>query len=434
MKKKKLEKKHDNKENNKIVYVAAKTNDNSTPKKNIDDPKKIKYIKKSESTLSQKQKQLIRKDPYVYLYQESKKDKKIILPWYIKYLFILIWIFIFFCVGQFIIVTFSYKVMRQWWKNNDGQKYKRVFSIEVLILFNGFKLGEKFYSLFLSEQAQIQSVGAGEFMTQFYYAYNKTNDDDPIGFLLPYHFCESIAVGTLTGGKPDNKAIGDDGKTKEFTNPDSFDSIPWDPDTLTEYGYPTNKTAWKLLLASWGAPLSKDDMTGEAADARLKAWEVDSNFLFTNYNIPWDCPFVLSFMFGTFTDPNNAVQWTADAFSFALGLNPLTAGDFGYNGGWWGYVSEGLGSQKDLTLAMIYSNLYSRVDYSPPGSGDKGGCTGSDWGGAAATAAGSAITTSAFLGGPSNPAGLVTGIIAGTLTFVSSTASSGCYGDSCTIS
>ena len=424
MEKKKLEKKHDNKENNKIVYVAAKTNDNSTPKKNIDDPKKIKYIKKPESQLSQKQKQLIRKDPYVYLYQESKKDKKIILPWYIKYLFILIWIFIIFCVMQFIIVTFQYKTMRQWWKKYDGAKYKRVFSIEVLTLFNGFRLGEKFYSLFLSEQAQIQSVGAGEFMTQFYYAYNKANDEDPYGFLLPYHFCESIAVGTYTGGKPDNKsAIDANGNLKDFTDQDTYDKIPWDEDSLTKYGYPTNETAWKLLLASWGAPTNKNDMDAKAADARDKAWGVDENFLNNNYQISWNSPFILSFMFDTYTDPNNTVQWTSKAFSFAVGLNVLTASDFAYNGGWWGYVSEGLGSQKDLTLGMIYQNLYSRVDYTPPNS-DSNKCGGQDWTGFVLNGGVAAGTTMAFLG--LNPASFLVGIAIFAGSTLGSAASSGC--------
>lgn len=426
MKKKKMEKKKNNnaKEDNKIVYVAAKTNDNSTENKSMDDHNKIKYIKKPESQLSQKQKQLIRKDPYVYLYQESKKDKKIILPWYIKYLFILIWIFIVFCVGQFIIVTFQYKTMRQWWKKYDGAKYKRVFSIEVLTLFNGFRLGEKFYSLFLSEQAQIQSVGAGEFMTQFYYAYNKANDEDPTGFLLPYHFCESIAVGTYTGDKPDNKvAIDKNGNLKDFTDSDTYSKIPWDEDSLNEYGYPTNKIAWQLLLASWGAPLIKDDMNPKAADARLKAWQVDDNFLNNNYQINWNSPFVLSFMFGTYTDPNNAVEWTSDAFSFAVGLNVLTATDFGYNGGWWGFVSEGLSSQKDLTLGMIYQNLYSRVDYSPPNSDSKK-CGGQDWTGFVLNGGVTGLTTAAFL--ISNPYGWLIGAGAAVGTLLAGAASSGC--------
>ena len=395
MEKKKMGKQHDNKHNDKVVYVAAKTNYDSSGKKNVNDSKKIKYIKKSESDLSQKQKQLIRKDPYVYLYQQSKKDKKIILPWYIKYLFILIWIFLIFCVGQFIIVTFQYKMMREWWKKNDGSKYKRAFSIEVLILFNGFRLGEKFYSLFLSEQAQIQSVGAGVFLTQFYFAYNKANDEDPYGFLLPYHFCQSIAVGTYTGGKPENKAIDANGGTKDFTDSTSYDNINWD-DTVNEYGYPTNETSWKLLLASWGAPLNKTDMAPESYDARLKAWEADDNFLFNNYNIYWNSPFVLSFMFGTYTDPNNSVEWTSKGFAFAVGLNILTASDFGYNGGWWGYVSEGLDSQKDLTLGMIYQNLYSQVDYTPPNQ-PSGKCGAWDWVGNIVSGGVGGLTTYAFL-------------------------------------
>jgi hypothetical protein len=96
--------------------------------------------------------------------------------------------------------------------------------------------------------------------------------------------------------------------------------------------------------------------------------------------------------------------------------------DFGYNGGWRGYVSEDLGSQKDLTLGMIYQNLYSRVDYYPPSAVASGFTTG--------------ITNYAFLA--ANPeakeGALAVGAITTLLTFFSNTASSGCCGDSCTIS
>ena len=165
-------------------------------------------------------------------------------------------------------------------------------------------------------------------------------------------------------------------------------------------------------------------MAPESYDARLKAWEADDNFLFNNYNIYWNSPFVLSFMFGTYTDPNNSVEWTSKGFAFAVGLNILTASDFGYNGGWWGYVSEGLDSQKDLTLGMIYQNLYSQVDYTPPNQ-PSGKCGAWDWVGNIVSGGVGGLTTYAFL--VANPElAVVVGLVSFFGSVFAHAASSGC--------
>lgn len=420
------------KKEEKVVFVAAPTVTKPKTTTSEDTSNKVVYkgsniTTNPDGSLTQSEKEKIRKDPYVYLLQEAKRPKTVKIPWYILLLIILIWLFILFCIMQFIITTYRYKDMRQWWKKNDGKKYKRVFSIEVLTLFNGFALGEKVYSLFLSEQAKIQSVGAGVFMTQLFYSYAKINDDDPIGFMLPYNFCESIAVGTYpTTSKPTNPQ-----GLPEFTG---YDDVTWDPDTLNEYNYPTLSNQWRLLLASWGAPQSKNDMTPDNSQKFSDLWtKTETNFLWQKYQISWDSPFILSFMFNTYTDPNGT-EWTSNAFTFAVGINVQTGSDFGFNGGWWGYVTNGLQSQKDLTLGVIYQNLYTRVDYKPPATGP--GCDGSAWGGASVSGLSSAFSTAlmiaplcgALTGGLGALAITGGAVLAGTLGFLSSSISSGCLG------
>jgi hypothetical protein len=230
-------------------------------------------------------------------------------------------------------------------------------------MFNGFSLGEKVLSLFLSEQAKIESVGIGVFMTQLFYSYAKINEEDEAGFLTPYNFCESIAVGTY----PDTSRPNIPGNLPVWASDNKPD---WDADTLNEYNYPTQTSQWRYLLACWGAPQSSGDMKDPNIQAFDDTWtNTEANFLWQKYGISWRSPFILSFMFNSYTDPNDVVEWTSDAFAFAVGLNVQTASDFGYNGGWWGYASNGLGSQKDLTLGYIYQNLYSTVDYVPPNAG-----------------------------------------------------------------
>jgi hypothetical protein len=416
----------------KIKYVAA----SNKPMTN----NKVVYQKKPDiplQNLSQHQKQMIRKDPYIYLIEKLHEPKKIVWPFYIKFFFVIIMIFFFFCIIQTIIVFLRYKVMIQWWNKNGGKQYKRVFSIQLLALFNGFKLGEKFYSLFLSEQASIPSTGIGVFMTNLYYSYAKINNEDQQGFLLPYNFCVSIAIGKSS--QYDKPSIDTSLSGNDQSSYDPSD-VQW---TLNDNYWPTNTPAWQLLLRSWGAYGSESDM-GKDINERDKAWQVSNNFIWTNYLINYDSPFILSFMFNTYTDPNQAVEWTSNAFTIAVGINKETQSEYGYNGGWWGYATEGLSSQTDLTLGLIYQNLYSSVHYSPPNSNS---CGGSDWGGAAASGAATGLTTFAFLGGSKAAAALglaskaaapetggmsigaaaLIGLIAGALTTASSAASSGCF-------
>jgi len=416
-----------------VVFVAAPTVTKPKTTTSEDTSNKVVYkgsniTTNPDGSLTQAEKEKVRKDPYVYLLEEAKRPKKLKIPWYILLLLLLIWLFILFCIVQFIITTYRFKDMRQWWKKNDGKKYKRVFSIEVLTLFNGFALGEKVYSLFLSEQAKIQSVGAGVFMTQLFYSYAKINDDDPVGFMLPYNFCESIAIGTYpTTSKPTNPSnLG----LPEFAG---YDDLDWGPDNLNEYNYPVLSNQWRLLLASWGAPQSKDAMTDDNNTKFSKLWtETETNFLWQKYGIQYNSPFILSFMFNTYTDPNGA-EWTSNAFTFAVGLNLQTGSSFGFNGGWWGYVTNGLQSQKDLSLGVIYQNLYTRVDYKPPATGP--GCDGSAWTGAALSGVSSFISTglmvAAFATGPaatvSVPFAAAVALGSAALSTASSANSSGCF-------
>ena len=91
----------------KTIYVAAsKKETQKNPNKVV--YKGSRYDNTSEPVLSETDKQKIRQDPYVYLVEESLKAKHVQLPLYVVVLLVLVWVFIFFCIMQFVLTNWRY--------------------------------------------------------------------------------------------------------------------------------------------------------------------------------------------------------------------------------------------------------------------------------------------------------------------------------------
>jgi hypothetical protein len=304
-----------------------------------------------------------------------------------------------------------FQTFRLWWKNNDGAKYKKVFSINLLAQFENFSLGYSLWGLFVPEPAKISSSGVAQFLNNMIssYALLSDKDDKDTYFMLPYHMCENIAVGDLnSAGLPDKK---------EGDYPD----VPWQFDD--QHGWPASAPVWRKLLNYWGVPTyEKRDQTQDTE----KKWTDDNNqnFLYHKYHLSWQTAFILAFMWNLNTDPaNNATKWYEQAFLSAVGLNEITVQNVGYYGGWWGMVKYGFESEKDLSYAEITRILYSEQVYSPP---QRNSCNatakGIGYGTAIGGATAGALTTIGF-GLASETGGfsiIMMGVISGLLTATSS--------------
>jgi len=323
--------------NEKIVYVAKKPVKKKPPPL---DKNKNTYVMKKQTTTNNKT-----KIPQV----------RVILPLYIKLLIIFLWMFIIIVVVMMWNAINLFRVFRQWWKNNDGQKYNKVFSINLLAQYENFSLGYFLYGLFVPVPAKIESNGVAQFLinTISSYALLSDQDDQDHYFMMPYHMCENIAVGVL-----DNSSI---------HLPDT-DSTDFDD----KYGWPNSPSVWRKLLHYWGVPNS----AGEDTKDSDKLWQRDGNqnFLWHKYNLNWQTPFILAFMWNQSTDPDQGgTKWYEQAFLSAVGLNNITIENVGYYGGWWGMVKYGFESEKDLSFAEIIRILYSEQKYPPP---DRNSCNG----------------------------------------------------------
>ena len=298
---------------------------------------KIRYVAKQPSSTTHHQQKKKSSDKEI-------ESVRVILPWYVSLIFILVWLFIimiiFFTINAFI----NYSDFKKWWNDNDGKKYKQVFSINLLILYQKFSLGNDLFALFTSKEAHIQTDGEAEFLMQMIAAYAKLTsvDDETQYFLKPYHICESIAVGTL-----DNAP---------YKSQSDFKDAQWDDTT----GWPANDIGWRALLQLWGIPTEND---GKPIDTDKWTKSAD-NFLWNSYHLPAQTGFILSFMWNTATD-NKGQKWYPTAFLSAVGLNEITIQNVDYSGGWWGLLKYGFGSEKDLSYATITNFIYASESLNP---------------------------------------------------------------------
>jgi hypothetical protein len=209
-----------------ITYIAdPNIGKKETEKKTKTDVKRYQSKKIHEKQEKYKGLSAVQK-----LQAEYAQDKgfRVLLPWYVKWLFILVWVFIVIVIVNIVIGLFHMETWLLWWKRYNGSKYKRVFSMTLLSEYNFFSLGYEIIKEFYSEYTHIPTKGVGEFITNIIYSYGKINDQDPVGFLLPLQLCENIAVGTL----PDGDKV-----------PDTSD-IHYQYDSVT--GWPIDEGTWRL--------------------------------------------------------------------------------------------------------------------------------------------------------------------------------------------
>lgn len=263
---------------------------------------------------------------------QRQRPVKVTLPWYYNLLIIILWVLLVFCVIEFIMARLRYIPYTKWWKNNGGDKYKKVFNINLFAQFDSFYLGYWFLSLFQSGDAAIPTKGVARFINDLIITYAKINDEDPL-FLLPVNICETIIVGDRKG-KPNP--------------PDTKNR--WDPDT----NWPADLYTWRSLLKSWG--MNDDKETAPDFDK----WKAASdNFFWRKYTIIPTAPVLQGFMLGTFE--YDGVIWNPNALAIALGFDPLSGGSVGIRGGWWGYVLYGFQTEKDLSYETIIDSIRSSV-------------------------------------------------------------------------
>lgn len=343
----------------KIIYKAASTTNGKDKDKNKSGSatattfsKDQNLVKTSyESGQKVAHQKLIKENPVLALYD---KPLPVALPWYIKYFFYGIWVFIVVVIFLMLIAFQHYHDVREWWNTNDGKKYNKVFSINLFAQYNSFKLGGWIYGLFCSNIAQIPGPGAAEFLTDMISAFalfpaDEGNTDSPY-FMLPVNICETIAVGTFNradfpGRYPDNASPSPD---KAWIMSDSN-------------GWPADVTTWQKLLGCWGVPLNESDYKPDDKgyiDGLNKKWQVDENFLYKRYGLPALSAFLLSFMWGGEKGPEGDEYWYPNSFQQAVGLNPISLANVDYSGGWWGFIKFGLGQETDIPFQTIVKYLY----------------------------------------------------------------------------
>lgn len=335
--------------------------------------KEIKYInEETEPKKYKNQKQILQK-----LLQVEKTPRKVVLPWYIKYFFILIWCFIVLFVVKYIFAIYgmSSKTVKKWWNSNNGKYYKDIFSIDLFLLYTNFSLGYKVKSLFTSETIKFENRAQAEFMTQLIYGYGKLDDTDQIRTLVPKNLFESII--------PENYIL-------DHTDDDGIDTLGGVDDN-TEYdketGWPTGSkamSAWLKILQNWGA---KADSQG--------TWNKNKfNFLSNVYTFNVDAPVIRCFLL---QDDKTCIDDKVNNQGLGILLGIQGAGmslvQCGNNCGWWGFLRNGF-KGTDITLSDIASALYNdKVIPNPAGP-----CP--SWGEAATSAttsgATTAVTVSAF--------------------------------------
>lgn len=350
--------------------MASPTVQEKERSSSLNKKKGVKYESKQERDKKQQEQKMT---PIERLERDYNRDKgfRVLLPWYIKYPFILLIMFILIVIVNIVLGLFHMEIWILWWHKNNGNKYKRVFSMALLSEYSYFSLGYEIIKGFYSKYAQIPSKGVAEFITNLVFTYGKLSPEDDFGFLEPFNLCETIAVGILADGD----------------KPPSQDGMAYDKTTT----WPSNEYTWRQLLKYWGASDSIDERPDDDKWKNIK-----SNFLYTQYHIFPDSPFIWAFTSNTAEGPNNEKTWYNSQFTQAVGINKQTSSeDLFFNGGWWGMCCFGFGTEQDLTLATIYQTLYSTVI---PIESPKSTCNGANWGGAVGGAAAVGITSGIGIG------------------------------------
>ena len=349
-----------------VVYVASRPPDKK--KKNTNVAHTTTYVKKPT--------------------ENSKKPQitevKVHYGFWARLLFYVGIAILIYLIFQTFIPLLQFKVYLDWWNKNGGKQYNNVFSINQFAYYGNFQLYAIIGSLMSSGLTTIQNKSQYLFILACISVWGKYDTSDDTGFLLPVRICSSIAVGD---------------------------------------GYPDNTSGWKDLLDKWGVPQGITDIDQLLQKIDYDKWKDDKNFLYHNYGIPPNSPFILSFQSGSAEGASQEV-WYPDAFKIAVGINPMSGTQDAVYGGWWGFINTGLSTEK-ATLSDIYRYLYAQEDAQLPYN-PKPKC--SAWGDATSILGQMATFTMAgAAAGPYGPAaGLVLGAVVGGITIGTKRARKSC--------
>jgi hypothetical protein len=310
----------------------------------------IEYVS-ALSVLEQKQKKEGKSSNKILeeILQTEKNPRKVILPWYVKYLFFLIWLLII-C---FVVLYYNAlhglngSSLLNWWEQNDGASYNEVFSIQLLILYSNFSLGYDIASSLKSKELQFETRTQAQFMSQLIYSYGKLNATDKIRQLVPKNLFETIV--------PVNYMVTNQETYKDLQNTDvktAFDKNGW------PIG-PSAKNNWMQILKNWGAtPQGKD----------LGKWTDNSdNFLKNVYMIDVNSPVIRCFLSQT-TDVCEKTLVNNSAFGYLVGAEAIVqsqGGSCGNQCGWWGFIRNGF-KNTDITFSDVSIALYSTQSFPIP--------------------------------------------------------------------
>ena len=229
-----------------------------------------KYISK-QTQKEQKQKKHPKTSKHVLqeILDAEKNPRKVILPWYLKWFFLLIWIFIIYIVIECLVqlyISLDAQLLRKWWNSNGGKQYNKVFSINLLTLYSTFSLGYDIGSIFVSKEAQFKTEAEVRFINELIFTFGKLeNDDNPMHQLLPKNLFEYIMTykAELTGTEKAGMDLSE---------------IPLSDET----GYPTTDRNWRQLLKNWGA-------SDNASEIKIDIWtgkkEDNNNFLWQLFEV-----------------------------------------------------------------------------------------------------------------------------------------------------
>jgi hypothetical protein len=283
-----------------------------------------------------------RKDPqYVSADKEKlmKKNKipivQIKTPFWLKILLYLLFAILIYLAFELFLPLLKFQLYRSWWKKNGGNKYKQIFSINLLAYHQNFLL--YYYVLSLTGGGDMTMTNdQATFIFSMITNYGKYNDEDINGFLLPYNICENITVDI-------------------------------DP--------PTTAEDWKDLFTTWGYP-NKDEYSGSVDELlqylgkqenQDKWTKSKNNFLWQRYYIYPQSPLLVSFFSGSYSGLQQE-KWDPNAFLVAVGISPFRGGGTSSFpiGGWWGYCKYGVSTASFSNLtSYVYSTYSNQKDFKP---------------------------------------------------------------------
>jgi hypothetical protein len=328
----------------------------------------------------------------------------------ITYIVILIIILIIF---KIITIKATYSPMFQWWNGNGGKQYNNFFNLfSVMASYDSnfiYLICNLFGTLYTNlSRAQILFLANRIFPLTKSFDPNNTNSSR---FVTPRHIASDIRFAYIDGDRWYNNMIDtgvytnikypnqsfkyDENITLTYKVDDKDPTIFWrqttNNGTVGVYPSSNDLQGWRMLFQEWGSgdwentagPASPpffvpnfDKDTSKVPKVNDE-WFIDceknhpDNF-FARYGIAPDSPLVISFVNGSYDDPNESgVVINANSVK-----NLINGHSASTPGGWIGYL-EGMQSSSisyDMYINFIDSKYLSKNPAKEPGAGNISSC------------------------------------------------------------